>query len=110
MQITVGQKKSSYTQFDQENENLQLGDLLVKVVNDISATCKLVCSPIVSDVAIRLGKNVNFNKKYNLFSSSYAAVVVDENLNPIGSRSFGSVPNYFLKKRSELLPLALELL
>lgn len=81
-----------------KTRQVQLGDLIVGVVKEINSRSKLIYSTIVYGVVIRLKKNTNIEKKYNLSFSDNAAVLVDKNLNPIGSRIFGSVSKYLKKK------------
>lgn len=79
-------------------KKIQLGDLIVGVVKEINTISNPLYSYIVYAIVIRLKKNININKKYNLFFNDNSAVLVDKNLNPIGSRIFGSVPKYLKKK------------
>ncbi len=81
-----------------KTKNIKLGDLIIGVIKEINSTSKLIYSTIVYGVVIRLKKNINIDKKYNLFFNDNAAVLVDKNLNPIGSRIFGSIPKSLKKK------------
>lgn len=91
--------------------NIQLGDLIIGVVKEIKSTSKLIYSTIVYGIVIRLKKNINISKQYNLCFNDNAAVLVDKNLNPIGSRIFGSIPKYLKRKnRLKLYSLTVELI
>lgn len=79
-------------------KRIELGDLIVGVVKEINSISKLLYSSIVYGVVIRIKKNVSIYKKYDSFFSDNAAVLVDKNLNPIGSRIFGSFPRFLKKK------------
>nr|YP_009186562.1 ribosomal protein L14 [Cyclospora cayetanensis]AKO71985.1 ribosomal protein L14 [Cyclospora cayetanensis] len=77
---------------------INVGDLIVGVIKKINTTSKLIYSTIVYGIVIRLKKNISINKKYNISFNDNAVVLVDKNLNPIGSRIFGSVPKYLKQK------------
>lgn len=81
-----------------KTNKIHLGDLIVGVVKKINSTSKLIYSTIVYGVVIRLKKNIKYNNKYNISFNDNAAVLVDKNLNPIGSRIFGSIPKSLKKK------------
>lgn len=95
-----------------KTKKIELGDLIVGVVKEVnSTTSRLFYSSIVYGIVIRTKKNINIHKKYNSFFSDNAAVLVDKNLNPIGSRIFGSVPKYLKKKNClKLHSITLELI
>lgn len=81
-----------------KTKKIQIGDLIVGVVKKINSTSKLIYSTIVYGIVIRLKKNINFDKKYNISFNDNAVVLVDKNLNPIGSRIFGSISKYLKQK------------
>lgn len=81
-----------------KTNKIHLGDLIVGVVKEINVASKLIYSTIVYGVIIRIKKNINIDKKYNISFNDNSAVLVDKNLNPIGSRIFGSIPKYLKKK------------
>lgn len=81
-----------------KTKKIRVGDLIVGVVKEINPTSKLLYSDIVYGIVIRIKKNISNQKQYNFSFSDNAAVLVDKNLNPIGSRIFGSVPKYLKKK------------
>ncbi len=81
-----------------KTNHIDLGDLIVGVVKEINSSSKLIYATIVYGVVIRLKKIIKIDKKYNLIFNDNVAVLVDKNLNPIGSRIFGSVPKSVKKK------------
>lgn len=94
-----------------KTKNIELGNLIVGVIKEIKTTSKLLYSTIVYGVVIRLKKNINIDKKYNLYFNDNAVVLVDKNLNPIGSRIFGSIPKNLKKKNClKLHSLTVELI
>lgn len=82
-----------------KTNQIHLGDLIVGVVKEINTASKLLYSTIVYGVVIRLKKNIKIDQNYAVAFNDNAAVLVGKNLNPIGSRIFGSIPKY-LKKRN----------
>jgi len=75
------------------------GDLIVGVIKEINSISKLIYSTIIYGVVVRLKKNIFEKKVYNLSFNDNAVVLVDKNLNPLGSRIFGSIP-YSLKEKN----------
>lgn len=84
-----------------KTKKIEIGDLIVGIIKKINYTSKLIYSTIVYGVVIRLKKNIKLYKKYNISFNDNAVVLVDKNLNPIGSRIFGTIPK-FLKKKNYL--------
>ena len=84
-----------------KTKKISLGDLIVGVVKKIKNTSKLIYSTIVYGVVIRIKKGIKLCKKYITSFNDNAVVLVDKNLNPIGSRIFGTIPK-FLKEKSYL--------
>ena len=81
-----------------KTKNIKIGDLVVGIVKEINPLSKTFYSNIVYGVVVRLKKNNNSYKKYNVLFNDNAVVLVDKNLNPIGSRIFGSIPKYLKQK------------
>ena len=82
-----------------KTKKIEIGDLIVGVIKKINNTSKLIYSNIVYGIVIRLKKNINLYKKYNISFNDNSAVLVDKNLNPIGSRIFGTIPKFLKKKK-----------
>ena len=105
------QKILSLQNLTKNSSRVQIGDLLVGVVKSILPKNKLNFSNIVYGVVIRLKKNTSLKKTYNLRSNENALVLVDKNLNVLGSRIFGSVPKYLKEKKClKLSSLTLDLI
>ena len=80
------------------NKCIYIGDLIIGVIKKINFMSKLIYSTIVYGIVIRIKKNINLYKKFNICFNDNSVVLVDRNLNPIGSRVFGTVPKLFKKK------------
>lgn len=77
---------------------IYIGDLIIGVIKKINFMSKLIYSTIVYGIVIRIKKNINLYKKFNICFNDNSVVLVDRNLNPIGSRVFGTIPKLFKKK------------
>lgn len=84
-----------------KTKKINLGDLVVGVIKKINSSSKLIYSTIVYGIVIRIKKNIKLYNKYNISFNDNAVVLIDKNLNPIGSRIFGTIPK-FLKKKNYL--------
>ena len=96
------------TNLTKKSKKIFLGDLIVGVIKDVTPSSKLIYSNIVYGVVVRLKKpNSSYLCKFN----DNAVVLVDKNLNPIGSRIFGSIPRYLKEKNClKLSSLTLDLI
>lgn len=94
-----------------KTKKICIGDLIIGVVKEINKTSKILYSNIVYGVVIRLKKNRQDTYIQNISFSDNSAVLVDKNLNPIGSRIFGSVLKYLKDKKClKLNSLTVELI
>nr|QEM01718.1 50S ribosomal protein L14 [Nephromyces sp. ex Molgula occidentalis] len=79
---------------------IKLGNWIIGVITQ-SVNKTLKKSNIVKAIVIRLKKTTKFETGLNITFADNAVVLVDHNLNPLGSRILGPLP-WILKKNNYL--------
>lgn len=91
-----------------------LGDIIIAVVKDANPNMSIKKSDVVRAVIIRIRKNVRRKNGTNIRFDDNAAVILNKDNNPRGTRVFGPVARELRELRNikftKIISLALEVL
>nr|QEM01890.1 50S ribosomal protein L14 [Nephromyces sp. ex Molgula occidentalis] len=81
-----------------KKKSIKIGDFLVGIVKNTKNTKHFKKSTIVKAIVIRLKVPLKLKTGWSIKFTDNAVVLVDNNLNPLGTRVFGYVPKILKKK------------
>ena len=77
----------------------ELGDLIIGVVKKATPNMKIKQSQVVKAIIVRVKKKINRFEIGKILFSTNAAVIVNDEINPIGTRIFGCIAQEIKNKK-----------
>nr|QEM01771.1 50S ribosomal protein L14 [Nephromyces sp. ex Molgula occidentalis] len=78
---------------------INFGDIIIGVVKQVTTTSKFKKSQIVKAIVVNLKKSLILNTGISLKFNTNSVILVDNNLNPLGTRILGFIPKLFKIKQ-----------